>query len=339
MKTVNINLENQNILVIGGGKKAYEMGKQFENVKYLSPNFIDEIEEEKRIYKHYEKEDIKDYFLIIAASVKNELNHQIVQDCKEQLKCCASIINDDNVSISFLHEYNEKYLQLGYQTHHTTNTYYEIFDTEFKNIYKKHEPVLQDLEYIFSYLTTHFEKYAQRQEIINTILEKDSTLIHTVVELMKSDVKQLFCFKGNKTIKNIDIVDTFFKTCENKYPYMFKDREVEQLCDLLELNIDFIDVSLDCFSLDEIRDMMKHTPYYFYIFDEDVSKLREKKRRCAIPYQINETIPDINKKTCLFTLLNEDIDVSIFRNLDLDLKCLLQQDFFIPLLKEKLNIK
>ena len=45
MKTVNINLENQNILVIGGGKKAYEMGKQFENVKYLSPNFIDEIEE------------------------------------------------------------------------------------------------------------------------------------------------------------------------------------------------------------------------------------------------------------------------------------------------------
>ena len=112
MKTVNINLENQNILVIGGGKKAYEMGKQFENVKYLSPNFIDEIEEEKRIYKHYEKEDIKDYFLIIAASVKNELNHQIVQDCKEQLKCCASIINDDNVSISFLHEYNEKYLQL-----------------------------------------------------------------------------------------------------------------------------------------------------------------------------------------------------------------------------------
>ena len=27
MKTVNINLENQNILVIGGGKKAYEMGK------------------------------------------------------------------------------------------------------------------------------------------------------------------------------------------------------------------------------------------------------------------------------------------------------------------------
>ena len=37
MKTVNINLENQNILVIGGGKKAYEMGKQFEYMKFTFP--------------------------------------------------------------------------------------------------------------------------------------------------------------------------------------------------------------------------------------------------------------------------------------------------------------
>ncbi|MDD7280523.1 MAG: NAD(P)-dependent oxidoreductase [Erysipelotrichaceae bacterium] len=336
---VNLNLENKNILIVGGGKKAYQIGSQFENVHYLSPNFIEEIKEEQRIYKHYESSDIDDYFFVVAASIKSELNHQVVSDCKEKNKCCASIQNDNDSSIQFLHEKKYKFLNLGYQTKNTTNKYYEILDKEFEDLYQRHEPVLENLQYIFEYTTTHFDKYQTRQSIIDEIVENNSQDIDVVCKLMKEDIKRIFCFDAPKTKENIETIDCFFHTCENNYPYMFKNKDIEHMCELLELNIEFKDVSLDLFSIDELRNLMKTTPYSFYIYNRDVSQFRKKLTRSYKTFQVNENIPDINKPACVFTLLNEGIDTSIFQNLKIDDKYLMQQEFFMPVLKEKLEIK
>ncbi|MGN1277559.1 MAG: NAD(P)-dependent oxidoreductase, partial [Floccifex sp.] len=326
-------------LVVGGGKKAWELGKQFENVKYISPNFIEEIPEEARIYKHYEKEDLHGIFFCIAASVRSELNRQVILDCKEKNIICASIQNDENASIQLLHELDFEYLHLAYQTKNTTSKYYDIFDEEFKSIYLKHEPILKDIQFIFEYCTSHFDTYKQRQEKIDEVLTKESGIIHSVVDLMKANVHKIYSFAAEKSMKNKAILDSFFSSCENKYPYMFYDENIIELVNLLELDIEFVKVDLNIFSIDELRNIMKTTPYAFYILDMDVSEFRKKLTRSYKTYQIDENIPDINKKTCLFTLLDANIELSSFHHLDVDPKCLMQQDFFIPLLKEKLNIQ
>jgi len=87
---ISINITNKKILLIGGGKVATHKASIIarfvtENVTVISPNFTQEIKllPFTFIEKTYEKNDLKDYFLVYVCTGDHELNRQIKADAEE----------------------------------------------------------------------------------------------------------------------------------------------------------------------------------------------------------------------------------------------------------------
>lgn len=82
-----IDLKNKKILIIGSGKIArhkIDLLKEFEaDITCISKD-KEEIENVHFIQKNIEEKDIKDFFLVIAATSDKRLNHEIASWCKEK---------------------------------------------------------------------------------------------------------------------------------------------------------------------------------------------------------------------------------------------------------------
>ena len=93
MYPLTVRVEKKRVVVIGGGKvagfKIIPLLKQGADIVVVSPeldaNLVKLVEEKKiRWYqREYEKSDIKDAFLVVAASSDAVLNEQIAEDVAE----------------------------------------------------------------------------------------------------------------------------------------------------------------------------------------------------------------------------------------------------------------
>ncbi len=83
---ISIDITDQKVLIIGGGKSAFKKIKILQNfgveVEVLALEILDEIKENgiKFKQKKYEKKDIKGYLMLYSCSNDLELDKQIVQD-------------------------------------------------------------------------------------------------------------------------------------------------------------------------------------------------------------------------------------------------------------------
>ncbi len=83
---ISIDITNQKVLIIGGGKSAFKKIKILQNfdveVEVLALEILDEIKKSgiKFKQKKYEKEDIRGYLMLYSCSNDLELDKQIVQD-------------------------------------------------------------------------------------------------------------------------------------------------------------------------------------------------------------------------------------------------------------------
>lgn len=87
---ISINVTNKKILLIGGGKVATHKASIIarfitDNVTVISPDFTTEIRQLPFtfIQKNYDKNDLKDFFLVYVCTGDHELNRHIKTDAEE----------------------------------------------------------------------------------------------------------------------------------------------------------------------------------------------------------------------------------------------------------------
>lgn len=87
---ISINVTNKKILLIGGGKVATHKASIIaryitDNVTVISPDFTPGIRQLPFtfIQKNYDKNDLKDFFLVYVCTGDHELNRQIKADAEE----------------------------------------------------------------------------------------------------------------------------------------------------------------------------------------------------------------------------------------------------------------
>lgn len=87
---ISINVTNKKILLIGGGKVATHKASIIarfitDNVTVISPDFTSEIRQLPFTFieKNYDKNDLKDFFLVYVCTGDHELNRQIKADAEE----------------------------------------------------------------------------------------------------------------------------------------------------------------------------------------------------------------------------------------------------------------
>jgi siroheme synthase-like protein len=96
---VSIDIENEQILIIGGGKVARHKVEGLErfthNIKVLAPEVCSEIRAKEYIEiveKAYEPSDLQGHLLVYAATNNHELNSQIRCDGR-QYRCLVNVVD------------------------------------------------------------------------------------------------------------------------------------------------------------------------------------------------------------------------------------------------------
>lgn len=100
MSCGKFNFRDKRVLIIGGAvfacQKAHEFLADGANVTCIANEFIEDFEklDVVKIRKAYNNTDIKDCFIVYAATQNTRLNHQIVLDANEKGIISASVHND-----------------------------------------------------------------------------------------------------------------------------------------------------------------------------------------------------------------------------------------------------
>lgn len=101
MYPVMLNIEGRQCTVIGGGKVALRKAKKLKAcggaVTAIAPEFTAGFDGIKTIRKSYAADDIKNSFLVIAATNDSALNKQIAADAKS-LNILVSLADDSSAS-------------------------------------------------------------------------------------------------------------------------------------------------------------------------------------------------------------------------------------------------
>ncbi|TCO07040.1 precorrin-2 dehydrogenase/sirohydrochlorin ferrochelatase family protein [Natronoflexus pectinivorans] len=100
---ININLTNTEILIVGGGNVALHKVEGLErftqNIRVVSPELHAGLKEREWIkweQKNYDCEDLKDAFLVFAATNHRQVNEQVRNDAQKH-RCLVNVV--DNPSI------------------------------------------------------------------------------------------------------------------------------------------------------------------------------------------------------------------------------------------------
>lgn len=109
---VFLNIENKNCLIVGGGKvalrKINKLLKYKASITVISKNIIKEIKLlkdikiiEKEFEEYNNKEYLKKYFLIVAATNDKKLNENIADICLKENILINNASSKDNMNIRF----------------------------------------------------------------------------------------------------------------------------------------------------------------------------------------------------------------------------------------------
>lgn len=109
---VFLNIENKNCLIVGGGKvalrKINKLLKYKASITVISKNIIKEIKLlkdikiiEKEFEEYNNKEYLKKYFLIVAATNDKKLNENIADICMKENILINNASSKDNMNIRF----------------------------------------------------------------------------------------------------------------------------------------------------------------------------------------------------------------------------------------------
>ena len=122
---VSIDLMNKNILVVGAGKVALRKVKTLLekkcNIRVITRDIIEKefysLAENKKIiletYREFKEEDLKDIFLVIAATSNEKVNKSISDLCILKNVLVNNITSKDEMNLRFLSTYETEDFQIG----------------------------------------------------------------------------------------------------------------------------------------------------------------------------------------------------------------------------------
>lgn len=102
---INLNIENMEITIIGGGKVAYRKAMNFLNfdkkITVISKEFIEEFKQIENklniIREEYDEKHIKNSFIVVAATNNKSVNHEVGVYCNQNGKL-VNVVDDKELS-------------------------------------------------------------------------------------------------------------------------------------------------------------------------------------------------------------------------------------------------
>lgn len=190
---IMIDVQQKNILVVGGGKIGFRRAKKMmeygANVTIVSKTFISEFETMLQVnckQKTYSDEDLKDMFLVIAATDDVELNQRIGLECKLRHILCNRA--DDMVASELFipASFTQNGVTLAVSTQGQSPTYSKLLMETFKEFIDSESEsklnLLGDIRGLYK---------QRRKERIQTREYSMGDLLHLSVEALEAHLEEL----------------------------------------------------------------------------------------------------------------------------------------------------
>lgn len=122
---VGIDVKNKKCLIVGGGKTAYRkitVLSRYEAVieviaKEIKEEKIRELRNIKITEEEFNKKDLKEYMLVIAATDDKDLNSRIVEICKKNDILVNNVTSKEEMTLRFGAIYEDEDYQILISTH------------------------------------------------------------------------------------------------------------------------------------------------------------------------------------------------------------------------------
>lgn len=202
MSCGKLNFNNKDVLVIGGGLFAYRKVCEFledkANVTCIANEFINEFEslDINKIQKDYSKEDLKDYFIIYAATQSANMNHQIVLDVNEVGKMSASVHNDNDAIYTAMkfEEYDD--LTIALSTSGKFPAFCKTVFDDIRNVYEeRYQSRLKYLGIIRDYILEHD---IERKYLLEDLLSASYEELRFYCDSIRLNKATIYVFHGVK---------------------------------------------------------------------------------------------------------------------------------------------
>lgn len=204
-----INLRNKKTVVIGGGKiaerKVLSLLKAEADVTVISPLITKRLEKKAsegkimHINREYKKGDLKNYFLVIAATNEREVNEQIAREAK----CLVNVVDTPELCNFIVPSVVKRgHLTIAISTSGISPAMSRTIRKEIEGHYKKEfEQFLKSLQFIRGKAIRHIHDNKKRTEFLKYAGSK------TILSLLRD--------KGCKTTINV-LKNKFNEYCGNR---------------------------------------------------------------------------------------------------------------------------
>ena len=176
-----LKMKDKNVLLVGGGKKAYQKACELLQdeaiITCLSLEFVEELKQLPitLLHKQYDASDITmDYFMVYAVSEDRECNHQVVMDTNAKNIISASYHKDEDATFHVMkyEQYDDLTVALS-----TSGKYPAFTKTVFDDIQKvykeRHDERLRNLGIIRDYmLKEKIEKKYLLEDLLSASVEE-----------------------------------------------------------------------------------------------------------------------------------------------------------------------
>lgn len=122
---VGIEIKNRKCLIVGGGKTAYRKIKTLSRYEAEIEVIAKEIKEEKIreadnikiTVEEFNKKDLNEYIMVIAATDDEDLNSRIVEICRKDNILVNNVSSKENMTLRFGAIYEDEDYQIMVSTH------------------------------------------------------------------------------------------------------------------------------------------------------------------------------------------------------------------------------
>ncbi len=157
MIPVALNLQNKNVLIVGGGKVALRQAQKFLQqqacVTVVSPDFLDDFKALDLSLKKdfYQQSYLENMFLVYSATSSPQVNHQVVIDCNLRNILCGSATKDENASFYGM-SYQQNDVGMVAYSSHQQFPYVKPLLNELMTVVEKNRSRLQLLAWLRPYV-------------------------------------------------------------------------------------------------------------------------------------------------------------------------------------------
>ena len=247
MRSAQISFKNKKVVIVGGGKQAYKRVQQFlseeAKVQVITSTLYADISEEIVCIKQYEKQDLKDAFLVFACTDDKELNKKIVEDANSLNVLSASVHKDMNATYHPLQSKDYENMHLALSTNGAYPAYIPKMMQDMEEVYKdKYQQVLSDLRILREFILSLNLSQEERTSLLREIAMLDAKQIHFYKEATQKQKALILVFHGNDEKESIAIIEEVIKELDIPSFYAFIKENAEVSLEEVKKHLELLQI-------------------------------------------------------------------------------------------------